>query len=101
MIYLSKNNQSEIVTDNVTDYSPEIIDVYLDDVLIGNFENLSTRVKYIKFLCPKLDMQEKEYTMKIYSYGALLKQELVIVKDLSKFTPKSVTNPKTIKMYEK
>jgi hypothetical protein len=39
--------------------------------------------------------------MKIYSYGALLKQELVIVKDLSKFTPKSVTNPKTIKMYEK
>jgi hypothetical protein len=39
--------------------------------------------------------------MKIYSYGALLKQELVIVKDLSKFTPKSVTNPKTIVMYEK
>lgn len=101
MIYLSKNNQSEIVTDNVTDSSPETVDVYLDDVLIGNFENLSTRVKYIEFLCPKLDMQEKEYTMKIYSYDVLLKQELVIVKDLSKFTPKSVTNPKTIKMYEK
>lgn len=101
MIYLSKNNQSEIVTDNVTDFNPETLDVYLDDVLIGNFENLSERSKYFRFVCPKLDIMEKEYTMKIYSYGTLLKQELVIVKDLSEFKPKSVTNPKTIKMYER
>ena len=101
MIYLSKNNATTVTTDNVVNLEPSEFDVYLDDVLVGNFENLSTKIQYLKFECPKLDMQEKEYIMKIYSNEALIKQELVIVKDLSEFIPKSVSKPKQIKMYEK
>lgn len=101
MIYLSKSSHTEVVTDSVTSLVPDKIDVYLDDVLIGNFENLSRLDKYIKFTLPKLDLMEKEYTMKLYYSGTLIKEELVIVKDLSEFKPKSVTNAKQILMYEK
>lgn len=90
-----------VVTDSVIDYIPEKVDIYLDDVLIGNFENLSNHIQYISFLCPKLEMEEKEYTMKIYNHQALIKKELIIVKDLSQFTYISNTNTKNIKMYEK
>lgn len=101
MIYLSKNNQTIVITDSVIDYIPEILDIYLDDVLIGNFENQSHHNFYFEFIVPKLELEEKEYKMKIYSHYALLKEELVIVKDLSKLTIKSITEPKSIKMYEK
>lgn len=101
MIYLSKNNQTTVLTDNVVDYIPGAIDVYLDDVLIGNFENQYHNSRKLLFTFPSEKLEEKEYIMKIYSNEALIKQELVIVKDLSESTHKSVTNPKTIKMYEK
>lgn len=101
MIYLSKNKQTDVLTDNVANAIPVTVDVYLDDVLIGNFENLSTNDREIRFILPKLDLEEKEYIMKLYFHETLIKKELVIVKDLSEFKPISITNPKTIKMYEK
>lgn len=101
MIYLSKNNQTNVLTDNVANAIPVTVDVYLDDVLIGNFENLSTNEREISFIMPKLDLEEREYIMRLYIGEALIKKELVIVKDLSEFKPISITNPKTIKMYEK
>ncbi len=103
MIYLSKNNQTIVLTDNIVDYSPGVIDVYLDDVLIGNFENQYQyhNSRKLLFTFPNEELEEKEYIMKIYSNEELIKQELVIVKDLTESTPKSVTNTKKIKMYEK
>lgn len=101
MIYLSKNNSTEVITDNVADFIPESFEVYLDDVLIGEFDNLYPNGQYLMFNCPKLKLEEKEYTMKIYTYGFLIKEELVIVKDLSKLQVKSITKPKTLKMYER
>lgn len=101
MIYLSKNNRTEVITDNITSFFPTKFDVYLDSVLIGEFENLSKSEQYISFVMPKLDLEEKEYNMKIVFYQATIKEELVIVKDLSEREIKSITNPKNIKMYEK
>jgi hypothetical protein len=101
MIYLSKNNQTIVLTDNVVDYIPGVVDVYLDDVLIGNFENQYHNNRKILFTFPNEELEEREYIMKIYSNEVLIKQELVIVKDLTESTPKSVTNTKKIKMYEK
>lgn len=101
MIYLSKNNATIVITDNVVKLFPSKFDVYLDEVLIGNFNNLSHKAQYLKFECPKLDLTEREYTMKIYFHDALIKEELVIVKDLEEFKPISITKPKQIKMYEK
>lgn len=101
MIYLSKNNETKVITDNVTNFSPENIDVYLDEILIGNFENLSTNDRELKFITPKLELTEREYVMKIYSSNTLIKEELIIVKDLTKFEPISINKAKKIKMYEK
>ena len=101
MIYLSKNNQTNVLTDNVVDFIPDTVDVYLDDVLVGNFENLSTHNRLINFMMPETLLEEREYIMKLYSNDILIKKELIVVKDLSKFVPKSITKPKQIKMYEK
>lgn len=101
MIYLSKSNATTVTTDNVVDLEPVEFDVYLDDVLIGTFENLSRNKRYLKFICPEQDLNEREYTMRILYSQAIIKEELVIVKDLSNLIPKSVSNPKQIKMYEK
>ena len=101
MIYLSKNNETKVITDNVTNFSPENIDVYLDEILIGNFENLSTNDRELKFITPKLELTEREYIMKIFCSNTLIKEELIIVKDLTKFEPISINKTKKIKMYEK
>lgn len=101
MIYLSKNNATTVITDNVVNIELAEFDVYLDDILIGTFENLSRNNKYLKFICPEQELTEREYTMRILYNQAIIKEELVIVKDLSNLTPKSVSKPKQIKMYEK
>lgn len=100
MIYISINNHQEITTDNITNYIPDILTVYLDDTLIGEFTNLSTKLIYLTFQLPALDLQEKEYIMKIYNHNALIKEEVVIVKDFLNPTYKVVTNSKSIKFYE-
>lgn len=100
MIYISKNNQVEITTDNIVNFIPDFLDIYLDDIFIGQFENLSNKLLYLTFIIPALEMEEREYQMKIYNNEALIKQELVIVKDFSNLEIKSVINEKTIKFYE-
>lgn len=100
MIYISKNNHVEIFTDNLVDFIPDILDVYLDDVLIGSFDNLSDNTIYLRFIVPVLTITEKEYTMKIFNHKALIKQELVIVKYFTQNEVKSITTTKELKMYE-
>lgn len=102
MIYLSKNNRTKVVTDNVASFFPTKFEVYLDDNLLGEFDNLSTSKQYIIFEVPKLDLQEREYTMKLVYYQATIKEELVIVKDLYEKEIKSINNSnQQLKMYEK
>lgn len=101
MIYISKNNQVEITTDNIVNFIPDFLDVYLDDIFIGQFENLSTdKLIYLTFIVPSLDLEEREYQMTIYNHEALIKKELVIVKDFSNLEIKSINNAKEIKFYE-
>lgn len=102
MIYISKNNRTKVVTDNVANFYPTKFDVYLDDNLLGEFNNLSTSKQYIIFDIPKLDLEEKEYMLKLVYHQATIKEELVIVKDLYEQQIKSIdNNSKNIKMYEK
>lgn len=101
MIYISKNNQVEITTDNIVNFIPDFLDVYFDDIFIGQFENLSIdKLIYLTFIIPALDMEEREYQMTIYNHEALIKKELVIVKDFSNVEIKSINNTKEIKFYE-
>lgn len=100
MIYISKNNQVEITTDNIVNFKPDFLDIYLDDIFIGQFENLSDKLLYLTFIMPSLEMEEREYQLKIYNNDALIKKELLIIKDFSNLEIKSVINEKTIKFYE-
>ena len=101
MIYLSKEKQTEVITDNIVNFIPLQFDVYLDDVLIGEFENLSKSVNYLVFVIPAMKLEEREYIMSLYNHKALIKKELVIVKDSREFKVKSITKTKHITMYEK
>ena len=101
MIYISKNNQVEITTDNIVNFIPDFLDVYFDDIFIGTFENLSAnKLIYLTLIIPALNLEEREYQMKIYNHEALIKKELVIVKDFSNVEIKSINNTKEIKFYE-
>lgn len=101
MIYLSKNNQVEVFTDNVVNFIPDVLDVYLNDVLLGSFDNLSDNEMYLRFIIPTLDKQEMEYKMKIYTHKALIKEELVIIKNFRKDEIKTINNSKEIVFYER
>lgn len=104
MIYIYKNSISnEITTDNVANFIPDELEVYLDDTLIGTYTNDSTSTIYLIFTIPAEDVvnfQEKEYKLNIYNHEALIKSELVVVKENISIEVKQVTKTNTIKFYE-
>lgn len=103
MIYISRRQDTTIITDNVVEYTPKTLDIYLDDTLIGTYLNTSTSELYIRFLIPTADVinyQQREYKLKIVSYSALLKEELVIMVDNTKEPITEYTKEKQIKFYE-
>lgn len=84
MIYLYKNNFNEIVTDNVINFIPNTLEIFLNDTKLGDYLNYSTSLLYLYFDIPSIDLinfQEKEYKIKIYNYSALIKEELCYLKD--------------------
>lgn len=87
MIYIEKSTNNQLITtDNITNYIPTKLNIYLDDIYVGEFDNLSNNILFITFeLSPLnvIDLIEKEYTLKIKSYGAILKEELSQVRDFS------------------
>lgn len=103
MIYISKDQSTVITTENVVDYVPMTLDVYLDEVKLGSYNNISNSRLYLVFEIPLEDIsgyQEREYNMKITSHYATLKTELVYVKDYISISTLEVNNPKKIIMYE-
>lgn len=100
MIYISKINNTEIITDNIVNFIPDLLQIYLDDIYIGEFENLSDNKNFLRFIMPTLELDEREYILKIYTHNALIKREIIIVLDFLSPEFKSVEKIKTIKMYE-
>lgn len=104
MIYLTNNNDNTIATDSWLEYIPEDLMIYLDDILIGTYTNISTFNEYIQLTIPSTDLvnlQVKEYKMKMYHNLALLKVELVQVLSDNQLTVNTHNDTKTIKMYER
>lgn len=103
MVYLYKNQDTFVSTDNVLDYSYDTYDVFLNDIHLGLFTNMSETNNYIKFLIPGslLNLQEKEYTLKLVSSFITIKEELAYVKNMSIEEIKEHTKTTTVKFYEK
>lgn len=103
MIYITRHQNTTIVTDNVVNYIPDNLSIYLDDILIGTYANLSNKLLYLSFTIPVADIQEyqeREYKMKITNYFRTIKEELVIVKDYTPLPIQEVSNTKQIIFYE-
>jgi hypothetical protein len=103
MIYITKTIDNEIVTDNITNFIPDNLDVYLDDILIGTYENYSETTLLLKFTLPAEateNLSSKEHILKIYNHSALIKKELVIVRQNGSSEFISINNTNTVKFYE-
>lgn len=102
MIYIIKNQDNVVLTDSWINYIPEILNVYIDDVLIGEYINNSLTNSYISITIPSADLdniQLKESKLKWFSNGVLLKEELVSIKTPNTFEIQSITKT-TIQYYE-
>ena len=104
MIYLINNSDNTVTTESWLSYIPTDFLVYLDDVLLGTFLNESVYNEYITITIPSsslVNLQNKEYTLKLYHNLALLKVELATVKSDIPLEIKTVTNTSNnIIMYE-
>lgn len=103
MIYIYKNNDNDITTDNIVNFIPDNLTIYLDDILIGTYENTSIYKTFLTFVIPNTDLellQEREYKMKIINHFETIKEEIIIIKEVSSFEVKSLNKTNNIKMYE-
>ena len=100
MIYISKNNGTEIFTDNLVDWVPDVLRIYLDEHEIGEFENLSTEPTWLRFHLPALDLPERDYVLRILTRGAEIKRESAKVMNWLRPDPQSHQTPNKIVMYE-
>ena len=103
MIYLISGQINNIVTDSTLTYIPELIDVTLDDVQLGEYQNLSTQQRYIKLGITLNEITEnKEYRLNLYVDGALIKSELAVVMKQDEVNYSTTTNSNTkIIQYER
>jgi hypothetical protein len=103
MIYIYKNRDNEITTDNIVNFIPDNLIIYLDDILIGTYVNTSTYKAIIEFTIPLEDistLQEKEYNLIITNNLVTIKQELAIIKEVSTFEIKTINKTNKITMYD-
>lgn len=100
MIYISKNNHAEILTDNLLDYIPDKLKLYLDDIYLGEFDNLSSNKKYLRFIVPTSTLDPREYELFIYTNGLKMKSELVVIIDFTQQIQSSADEKKSIIFYE-
>lgn len=105
MIYIINKENNTITTDSWVEYIPSTIKVYLDDILLGEYTNTSTKNEYIVFTIPKEDIvniENQEYKLKLINGDnlAMIKIELVMVKSNVIITSNSVVNNKKNKFYE-
>lgn len=103
MIYIQKTVNNKIVTDNLLEYIPNSIAVYLDDILIDSYSNDSLNSRYLVIEIPLEDLsnlENKEYTLKLMDGTTLIKTELVVVHTSATIETNTVNNIKTELFYE-
>lgn len=105
MLYIYKGNVNVIQTDSVVDYIPvDPVTIYLDDILIGSFNNESSDINYLIFYVQAdglPSLENKEYKIKYVYHSEIIKEELCMVKDLIiKPTIINYNKEKTVKFYE-
>jgi hypothetical protein len=85
MIYIVNNANNRITIDSWLNYEPAQITLYLNDIELGTFDNLSTSKTYIVVEIPTelltlKKLQNMDYKLKVYDDNfSLFKIELVSV----------------------
>lgn len=107
MVYFYKfADYTTIVTDTVRNVIPANVKIYLEDTLLGTYENQSTNIQYYRVTIPNTDIinfESREYqlTWKNAANDDDLKKELCIVLDDKQLSINTINKQKTIIMYNK
>jgi hypothetical protein len=95
MIYINNNASTIVRTESWLSYIPEKVFIKIDEIEVGEFMNISLSPTYITFeitkdLIESLNLENMEYTMKIYKDYSLFKTELISVESnrIIEFTEK-------------
>ena len=103
MIYLTKSEDNTVITDSLLSIIPTSLSIYLDDTLVGTYDNLSTHKSYMEFIILEADIeefQEREYELIIKVNNSVIKNELIIVKESGSLIVKSISKTNKVKMYD-
>jgi hypothetical protein len=108
MIYLYNDSDNKITTDSWLEYIPDTITIYLDDILVGTYDNVSIKNEYIVLEIPAADLsaittlENREYKLKMINNNnaTLIKIELVVVLNPNTPTSNVLNNNPIIKIYE-
>lgn len=105
MIYIYKNEPNFVVTDSLGDILLDSFQVFIDDLLIGEFINESCDQNYIAFTLEPgqlINLNNAEAHLRIIYYDKLVKSELISILDLDNVKPTKIkTKTNSIKYYEK
>lgn len=105
MIYINNNTNTNVLTDIWLNYIPENLLVKFNNIEIGTFTNISTRINYLEFKITQeqislLKLENMEYIMSIYTNNTLVKQELIQVVSNTQINIIEKNNNVNIKMKE-
>jgi len=84
MIYINNNASTIVRTESWLDYIPEKVYIKFNDIVLGEFTNVSTVPTYIMFeiskaLIESLKLENMEYQMYVYKDYSLFKIELISI----------------------
>jgi hypothetical protein len=108
MIYLNQNSDNNVITNNITDYITTGLTIHIDNIYVGDYQNISSGITYIEFILPSVDLQPLnlqniDYTMSIIdsSNGIVIKVDKVqLFNMLINPTPTFYQNNDNIIYYE-
>lgn len=99
MLYIKKGQSNAIITDSVVDYIPSALQIKIDDVLIGTFNNESNTSIYIIVTISGTSIENintGEHLISFIYYDEIIKTELIKVIDLNLIEPVKTFNNNSV-----
>lgn len=104
MVYIYKEKDNIIVTDNVIAFSPNNLTIMIDDEELAFLNNISNDPNYFKFVIDSAlltNFNYGEHKMILKYNGKIIKTEIIMIASINDINIVEVNKPKKIINYEK
>ena len=104
MVYIYKEKDNIILTDNVITFSPNNLTIMIDDDELAYLNNISNDPNYFKFVIDStllVKFNYGEHKMIIKYNGKVIKTEIIMIASINDVNIVEVNKPKKIINYEK